>query len=190
MGPRRLLAAGSLLAMTLALLLAGGCASSPAPAPPAAPQKPAATTAPAAPVPATAPATSAPATAAPTKPVAAATSPAAPAVSGTTAPAAAASPDTTAEAETAGQELYEANCVACHEPNSAGGLKLGTATSTDLRAPGLEKTYNNDDALISGAILTGKDQKGADLDPTMPRFQGKLTQAQVTQIIAYLKTLK
>ena len=88
-----------------------------------------------------------------------------------------------------GKELYETNCVACHLANGAGGLKLGSATSADLRAPGLEKTYNNSDALISRAILEGKDQKGEDLDPVMPRFQGKLTQTQVNQIIAYLKTL-
>ena len=93
------------------------------------------------------------------------------------------------ETKPAGQELYETNCVACHLPSGAGGLNIGSATSADLRAPDLENTYNNSDALISRAILTGKDQDNQDLDPVMPRFQGRLTQDQVTQIIAYLKTL-
>ena len=95
----------------------------------------------------------------------------------------------TSATEPVGKELYQTNCAACHGANGAGGLNIGSATSADLRSPDLETTYNNSDALISRAILTGKDQSNQDLDPVMPRFQGKLTQDQVTQIISYLKTL-
>jgi mono/diheme cytochrome c family protein len=161
---------------------AGGCASaSVPPTATTAPSKPAATSVPAA--------TAAPATVAPTKPAATPASTTAPVAAATTAPAKAVSPGATLEAESGGQELFETNCVACHGPDGAGGLKIGTATSADLRSPHLETLYNNSDDLISRAVLQGKDQQGEDLDPTMPHWQGKLSQQQVSQIISYLKTL-
>ena len=89
----------------------------------------------------------------------------------------------------AGKELYQTNCAACHGANGAGGLKIGNSTAADLQSPKLENTYHNSDALIARAILEGKDQNGKNLDPEMPRWQGKLTAQQVNQIIAYLKTL-
>ena len=160
------------------------CAGGAPPAPTSAPAKPAATTAPAT----TAPTAAVAPTTAPTVAVSP-TAVAAPTAAGA-APTKATSPAGTPEAETAGQEQYEANCAACHGPNGAGGLKIGSATSADIRAARLASVYKNDNALISGAILNGKDEEGKDLDTAMPRFQGKLTAQQVTQIIAFLKTLK
>ena len=170
------------------------------PAPTAAPAKPAATTPPAAAAPTTAPTTAVAPTTAPTVAAAPTTAPtvavapttaASPAAATTAAaPTTATSPAGTPEVETAGQELFEANCVACHGPNGAGGIKIGSSTSADIRWSGLDPMYKNDEALLRRAILTGEDQDGQDLDSEMPRFQGKLTDQQVTQLIAYLKTLK
>ena len=175
---RPFLAASGLLALSLALLIATSCAGGTTPVATTTPAGAAATLAPAA--------TSA---TTPTRPAVTPTGAASPTEAGTAAPTKAASPAATVEAETAGQELYETNCSACHGANGAGGLKVGNSTAADLRSPELESTYNNDDALVSRAILQGIDQKGDNLDTEMPRFQGKLSQQQVNQIIAYLKTL-
>ncbi len=91
---------------------------------------------------------------------------------------------------TNGQQLYTTNCVACHGTTGAGGVKLGDATSADIRGPALADAYKNDVSLIKRAILTGKDQDNEDLDAAMPRWQGKLTDQNVADIIAYLQTLK
>ena len=103
---------------------------------------------------------------------------------------AAASPGGTAAAKAArGKELYAGNCATCHKANGAGGMKLGSATSADLRAPHLEKTYHNSDAQLRRAILDAKDEDGESLDPAMPHFRGKLSGPDVDAIIAFLKTL-
>ncbi len=87
-----------------------------------------------------------------------------------------------------GGKLYEANCAVCHKASGAGGVKLGRATSADLRAPDLEKTYRTE-ALLRRAILDGKDEKGKRLDPVMPRWRGALSATDVNAIIGFLKTL-
>lgn len=87
-----------------------------------------------------------------------------------------------------GGKLYEANCAVCHKADGAGGVKLGRATSADLRAPDLEKTYRTD-ALLRRAILDGKDEKGKRLDPVMPHWRGTLSTTDVNAIIGFLKTL-
>jgi mono/diheme cytochrome c family protein len=90
---------------------------------------------------------------------------------------------------TAGQQLYGQYCGACHGPEAKGGVKLGDATSADLRWQTLGPTYHNDPALVQRAILQGQDQDGQALDDVMPRWQGKLTATQVQDLIAYLQTL-
>jgi mono/diheme cytochrome c family protein len=89
----------------------------------------------------------------------------------------------------AGQQLYSQYCGACHGPDAKGGVKLGDATSADLRWQTLGPTYRNDPALVQRAILQGQDQDGKGLDDVMPRWQGKLTAAQVQDLVAYLQTL-
>lgn len=89
----------------------------------------------------------------------------------------------------AGQQLYSQYCAACHGPEAKGGVKLGDATSADLRWQTLGPTYHSDPALVQRAILQGQDQDGQALDDVMPRWQGKLTTTQVQDIVAYLQTL-
>ncbi|HUA77018.1 MAG TPA: cytochrome c [Acetobacteraceae bacterium] len=95
----------------------------------------------------------------------------------------------TAPGTAPGKALYLSHCAVCHQDSGAGGLKLGTAVSADLRSPGLETTYRNSDALIMRAILEGKDEEGGPLDAPMPHWKGQLTEQQAGQILIYLKTL-
>jgi mono/diheme cytochrome c family protein len=87
-----------------------------------------------------------------------------------------------------GKQLFDSNCAVCHKLDGSGGIKLGTVTSADLRAPGLEQSYHTD-ALLRRAILDGKDESDQPLDPVMPHWRGHLTRPEVTAIIEYLKTL-
>ena len=89
-----------------------------------------------------------------------------------------------------GEVLYYQDCSVCHGTDGAGGKSIGTSTAADLRWAKLSSTYKNDTSLIATAILTGKDQKGEDLDSEMPLWQKTLTADQVQQIIAFLQTLK
>jgi mono/diheme cytochrome c family protein len=90
----------------------------------------------------------------------------------------------------AGKQLFQANCSSCHGANGAGGIKVGDATSADLRQSKLEPAYRKNVKLLQRAILDGKDEDGGNLNQVMPRWKGKLTTRQVDNIIAYLKTLK
>jgi len=104
------------------------------------------------------------------------------------APALAQSPS--AEQIANGKTLFDNNCSACHLATGAGHVKFGTVVSADLRAPRLENTFHNDDALLQRAILEAKDQNGQPLSEPMSAWAGRLTTDQVEDIIAYLKTLK
>lgn len=89
----------------------------------------------------------------------------------------------------AGKALFDSHCAVCHTKTGAGGLKVGSAVSADLRLPGLENAYHHNDALILRAILQGKDEEGGPLDMVMPHWKGELTAAQATEILSYVKTL-
>jgi LPXTG-motif cell wall-anchored protein len=90
---------------------------------------------------------------------------------------------------TNGQTLFQPNCASCHAANAAGGIKVGGVTAPDIRWSAIGSTFNNDPALVSRAILNGKDEENKDLNVAMPRFAGQLSQSQADDIVAYLKTL-
>jgi mono/diheme cytochrome c family protein len=89
-----------------------------------------------------------------------------------------------------GQQLYQTDCASCHGVGGAGGTKIGDDTAPDIRFATLNDMYNGDWSLAKRAILDGKDEEGNALDPAMPRWSGKLSDAQVNDIIAFLQTLK
>jgi mono/diheme cytochrome c family protein len=89
----------------------------------------------------------------------------------------------------AGKVLFDANCAVCHRASGAGGIHFGDAVSADLRSPGLETTYHDDDTLILRAILHAMDQNGAPLDAPMPAWSRRLSTGQAKEIVAYLHTL-
>jgi mono/diheme cytochrome c family protein len=106
---------------------------------------------------------------------------------GLAAPALAQTPS--AEQIANGKSLFDDNCSACHLATGAGHVKFGTVVSADLRAPKLEDTFHDSDALLQRAILQGEDQNGQPLAAPMSAWSGRLTTDQVEDIIAYLKTL-
>jgi mono/diheme cytochrome c family protein len=89
-----------------------------------------------------------------------------------------------------GKKLFESHCAVCHKRDASGGISLGDTKSADLQSPGLEKMYHNNDKLIRRAIEHGIDEEGDKLDAIMPRWSGRLTDSQVTDIIAFLHTVK
>ena len=96
----------------------------------------------------------------------------------------------TLTATSAGKALFVSNCAVCHNNDALGGKQVNGAVSADLRWAHLGEMYNQDKALIKRAILDGQDEKGRALDDAMPRWRGKLTDSQISDIIDYLATLK
>jgi mono/diheme cytochrome c family protein len=92
---------------------------------------------------------------------------------------------------TSGLALYQSNCASCHGADGAGGIAMAGTTSADLRQGALLPAFGADfSSLVSRAILDGKDEKGGDLDASMPRFRGKLSDSQVNAIVNYMVTLR
>jgi len=79
-----------------------------------------------------------------------------------------------------GRRVYDQDCYRCHEPYSTRGKE----------GPGLEGLYKKqylpsgmpaNDERITDVIIMGKAK--------MPSFNGKLTEQQLQDLLAYLKTL-
>lgn len=88
------------------------------------------------------------------------------------APAAFAAPD--------GGALYKTKCASCHGADGGGMTAMGKAMKLrDLRAPDVQK--------LSDAELT---KVTADGKGKMPAYKGKLTDADISAVVAYMRTLK
>jgi cytochrome c6 len=72
-------------------------------------------------------------------------------------------------------DLFKAKCAGCH---GADGSK-SVMGSKPLNGPDVQKLSA---AEIDGAITNGKGK--------MPAYKGKLTEAQITELAGYVKTLK
>ena len=90
----------------------------------------------------------------------------------------------------AGRKLYLDDCASCHGNDGSGGRLVGAAVSSDLRAQKLGEAYGFNMALVRRAILDGKNPNGDDLDPAMPRFRGKLSESDATNIIVFMQSLR
>ncbi len=75
-----------------------------------------------------------------------------------------------------GPELFKAKCAMCHGPDGAGKAAMGTK---DMGSADVQKMS---DAELTGAIDNGKGK--------MPAYKGKLTDAQVKDLVSYIRTLK
>jgi mono/diheme cytochrome c family protein len=75
-----------------------------------------------------------------------------------------------------GADTFKAKCAMCHGADGAGKTSMGT---TDL---GAAATQSKSDADLTGLITNGKGK--------MPKYDGKLTAAQITDVVTYIRTLK
>ena len=80
------------------------------------------------------------------------------------------------------------NCTECHANDGAGGIRTCELLSADVRWSALAPVFAGD-ALIRQALLFGVDGRGDQLGAEMPRFRGRLIDAEIDNIVAFLQTL-
>jgi cytochrome c6 len=73
-------------------------------------------------------------------------------------------------------DTYKAKCAMCHGADGSGKAAMGTK---DLGSADIQKMS---DADLTAAITNGKGK--------MPSYKGKLTDAQVKDLVSYIRTLK
>jgi cytochrome c6 len=84
-----------------------------------------------------------------------------------------------ARAQDAGA-LFKAKCSACHAPDGSGSGTMGKNLKTpDLRS---DEAQKKTDAQLIDSITNGVGKK-------MPAFKGKLTDAQIKDLVAYIRGL-
>jgi cytochrome c6 len=75
-----------------------------------------------------------------------------------------------------GGDTFKGKCAMCHGADGAGKAAMGT---TDL---GAAPVQSKSDADLTGIITNGKGK--------MPKYDGKLTADQITDVVKYIRTLK
>jgi mono/diheme cytochrome c family protein len=76
----------------------------------------------------------------------------------------------------AAADTYKAKCAMCHGADGMGKAAMGTK---DLGSADIQKMS---DADLTAAITSGKGK--------MPAYKGKLTDAQIKDMVSYIRTLK
>jgi len=88
-----------------------------------------------------------------------------------------------ADAATAGADLFQTHCAACHGPQGHGDGPAGASLSPAPRnLPELSATV--DDGYLFWRISTGKD------GTAMVAWKGVLSEEQIWQIVTFIRTLK
>jgi cytochrome c6 len=86
----------------------------------------------------------------------------------------------TAFAQAPGADTYKAKCAMCHGADGTGNTPAGKATKTpSFSSPEMLKMSA---AQLAAAIKEGKGK--------MPGYAGKLTDPQITAVVAYIQTLQ
>jgi cytochrome c oxidase subunit II len=99
-----------------------------------------------------------------------------------------------------GADLFQSlACYTCHRPAATGTAATSAVTAT--RAPQLEGLYGNQVRLMDGRTLVADDNyiRESILNPTtkivagwqpiMPTYQGQVTEEQLAQLVAYVRSL-
>jgi mono/diheme cytochrome c family protein len=91
---------------------------------------------------------------------------------------------------TAGGKIFAARCARCHGADGKGNgpdlAKLHPSSNpVNWTNPVVNKKWSDSDIV---AIIT-KGGKAVDASPVMPSFQGKLTDAQIQDLLAFIRTL-
>jgi cytochrome c6 len=75
-----------------------------------------------------------------------------------------------------GADTFKAKCAMCHGADGSGKAAMGTKP---LSSPDIQKMS---DADLNAAITNGKGK--------MPSYKGKLTDAQISDLVKFVRTLK
>ena len=79
-----------------------------------------------------------------------------------------------------GADTYKSKCLMCHGADGLGATPAGKAMkAASFKDPAVVKTP---DAARIAIIKSGKNK--------MPAYAGKLTDAQITAVVAYIRTLE
>lgn len=82
-------------------------------------------------------------------------------------------------ADDAGKSTYATKCSICHGPDGHGNTPIGKNLKIkDFHSP---EVQGMSDADLKSVITNGKNK--------MPSFKGKLTDAQIDQVLAYVRQL-
>jgi cytochrome c6 len=79
-----------------------------------------------------------------------------------------------------GQDTYKAKCAMCH--GADGNAATGMGKSMGLKPFSSPDVQSMSDADLTALITNGKGK--------MPAYKGKLTDAQITDVVKYIRTLK
>jgi|SRR5437667_8561328 len=79
-----------------------------------------------------------------------------------------------------GADLYKAKCAPCHGVDGKGQTPMGKKMG--LKDLGSAEVQGKSDADLNAIITNGK--------APMPGYKGKLTDAQITSLVKYIRTLK
>lgn len=83
-------------------------------------------------------------------------------------------------AQSAGADTYKAKCQMCHAADGSGNTPAGIKLKArPFDSPDVMK---ESDAVLIAIIKSGKEK--------MPAFAGKLTDAQMAEVLAYIHTLQ
>jgi cytochrome c oxidase subunit 2 len=92
----------------------------------------------------------------------------------------------------AGQQLYQSlGCVSCHGANGEGGrgpTLAGLYGRQTLLSTG--QTVRADEAYIRESIINPQAKLVAGFGPIMPTFQGQVSEDQLVQLLAFIKSLQ
>jgi mono/diheme cytochrome c family protein len=90
-------------------------------------------------------------------------------------------PVATLEPVAAGRKVYEMSCMNCHKPDGSGGRVTidGTTVNADNLASAKIKGFS--DEKIRGYIVNGIKDEG------MPAFKDTLSEAEITNVIRYIR---
>src|SRR5438477_5063918 len=91
----------------------------------------------------------------------------------------------------AGRTLYESlGCVSCHGANAEGGrgpALMGVFGSKPVLTSG--QTVLADESYLRESILNPQAKVVTGFGPIMPSFQGQISEEQLLQVVAYIKSL-
>ena len=79
-----------------------------------------------------------------------------------------------------GGDTFKAKCAMCHGPDGQGKTAMGKTLG--LRDLGSAEVQGQSDADLTNTITNGKGK--------MPKYDGKLTKDQISDVVKYIRTLK